>query len=81
MVVHVLFFGHYRDYVEGGACALELREGATIADAAARLADSDPRLMDLLARTRAAVGTAFVPADTVLHEGDELAFLPPMSGG
>lgn len=28
-----------------------------------------------------AVQQATVPGDTVLHEGDELAFLPPLGGG
>jgi molybdopterin converting factor small subunit len=81
MTVQVLLFGHYRDYAPGGTLSLTLTEGATVADAAAALAAQDSRLTDLLSRTRVAVGGDFAPADTPLHDGDELAFLPPMSGG
>lgn len=85
MTVRVLLFGHYRDAVPtgsvGGAFALDLPEGAAVADAADALARTDARLSDLLARTRQAVNADFAPADTVLRDGDEVAFLPPMSGG
>ncbi|HVK02513.1 MAG TPA: MoaD/ThiS family protein [Armatimonadaceae bacterium] len=85
MTVRVLLFGHYRDAAppeaEGGAFALPLPDGATVADAARALAERDGRFADLLARTRVAVRAEFAAPDTRLAEGDELAFLPPMSGG
>ncbi len=81
MKIHVLFFAHFRDVVPGGQLELELPEGATVADAAARLAERDNRLTDILNRTRVAVAADFAEPETRLKEGDELAFLPPMSGG
>lgn len=60
---------------------LALPEGATITAAATALATREPRLADLLTRTRVAVGAEFATPETSLHDGDELAFLPPMSGG
>lgn len=85
MTVRVLLFGHYRDAApeeaESGAFSREIPEGQTVADLAARLARSEPRLSDLLLRTRIAVGREFASPDTVLRPGDEVAFLPPMSGG
>ena len=83
MTVRVLLFGHYRDALSAGeaALALDLPAGATVADAARRLGESDGRLTDLLARTRTAVNAEFAPAETALRDGDEVAFLPPMSGG
>lgn len=79
--LRVLFFGHYRDVVPGGALDLSLPDTATVADIAEELAARDLRLADLLARTRIAVGGDFATLDTVLQDGDEVAFLPPMSGG
>ena len=79
MTIRVLFFGHYRDIA--AEIALELPGGATVADAADALARRDPRLVDLLSRTRVAVGAEFATPETTLKEGDEVAFLPPMSGG
>lgn len=81
MTVRALFFGHYRDIVPSGECVLNLRERATIRDAAEALAAQEPRLADLLTRTRVAVGAEFATPDTLLSDGAELAFLPPMSGG
>jgi molybdopterin converting factor small subunit len=83
VTVRVLLFGHYRDALPAGeaALALDLPAGATVADAARRLGESDGRLTDLLARTRTAVNAEFAPAETALRDGDEVAFLPPMSGG
>jgi molybdopterin converting factor small subunit len=81
MTVRALLFGHYRDAAPpGGAISVELPPGATAADLARRLA-ADPRLADLLARTRVAVNAEFAAPDAPLAEGDEIAFLPPMSGG
>lgn len=83
MTIRVLVFGHYRDALpagEGGV-TLDLASGATVADAARRMADISPRFAELLARTRVAVQAEFAASDTPLADGDEVAFLPPMSGG
>ena len=84
MTVHILLFGHYKDAVPNSGnspFALGVPEGAPVATVAGLLAERDPRLSDLLTRTRVAVGAEFAGPDTPLSEGDELAFLPPMSGG
>jgi molybdopterin converting factor small subunit len=82
ITVTVLLFGHYRDALPpNGSAPLMLADGATAADAAAALAERDSRLGDLLRRTRVAVRAEFAATDTVLTDGDEVAFLPPMSGG
>ena len=81
MTIHVLLFAHYRDILPGGQTDLTLPEGATVAAAAAALADRDARLAGILDRTRVAVAADFAEPDTRLRDGDELAFLPPMSGG
>lgn len=81
MTIRTVFFAHYREIVPGGELVLDLPAGATVADAATHLAERNPRLADLLTRTRAAVGTEFADPTTPLKDGDELAFLPPMSGG
>ncbi|WP_395144563.1 MoaD/ThiS family protein [Armatimonas sp.] len=81
MIIRALFFGHYRDIVPSGELALSLPDSATIADAAAALATTDLRLADILSRTRVAIGADFATPETPLKDGDELAFLPPMSGG
>lgn len=85
MTVRVLLFGHYRDAAppeaRDGAFAVALPEAATVAQLACRLAEREPRLSDLLRRTRVAVGAEFASPEAALADGDEVAFLPPMSGG
>lgn len=86
MIVRVLLFGHYRGAApvsvgSDGVFTADIPEGASVADLAAKIATMDSRLADILVRTRVAVGTEFAGPDTVLSAGDEVAFLPPMSGG
>ncbi len=82
MRVHVLLFGHYKDAVPGGALSLgDVPDGATVADVAARLGALDAGQADLLAHARVAVNAEFADRNTLLSDGDETAFLPPMSGG
>ena len=81
MTVRVLLFGHYRDVCPEGTLTLDVSEGATIADVAGRLAERDARFADLLARTRVAINADFTTPTAALSPDDEVAFLPPMSGG
>ena len=85
MTVHVLLFGHYKEAApvgaENGAFSLEVPAGATVADVARLLSARSDRLQDLLVRTRVAVGAEFAAPEMILADDDEVAFLPPMSGG
>ncbi|MBC8135916.1 MAG: MoaD/ThiS family protein [Fibrella sp.] len=81
ITVRIVLFGHLKDVFPRGETMLCLPHGATAADAAIALSAQDARLSDLLTKTRVAVREEFAGADTVLYDGDEIAFLPPMSGG
>ncbi len=81
MTIRVVLFGHLKDVFPHGRTTLALPLGATAGDAANALGIQDDRLVDLLARTRVAVREEFAEPDTILSDGDEIAFLPPMSGG
>jgi len=82
MVVRIRLFAQLRERAGADSIDAELAEGATVADALAELAGDDA-LGDLLARlpVRTAVNRELVDDDTPLHAGDELALLPPVSGG
>ncbi|MBV9852875.1 MAG: molybdopterin converting factor subunit 1 [Armatimonadetes bacterium] len=81
MTVTVLFFAHYQDIAGGREQARPLPDGATVADLAALLAREDPRLEGLLSYARVAVNADYADAATMLRDGDEVALMPPMSGG
>jgi molybdopterin converting factor subunit 1 len=78
--VMVRFFGHYRDFAPDGT-EMELPSGVTVAALAAKLAAQDTRLTGLDTHCRAAINEEYADPDAMLQEGDEIAFIPPMSGG
>ena len=54
---------------------------AIVRDRADALGERVPALRDYLGRVAWAVNRAYVPVETQLHDGDELAVIPPVSGG
>ncbi len=82
IVVHVRLFAMLRERAGTDTLALELREGATVADAMRALAGHE-RLGELLERmpVHMAVNRDYATAGTVLNPDDELALIPPVSGG
>ena len=46
-----------------------------------RLSESHPAAGGLLGRSRVAVNMEYVPADHVIRPGDDVAVVPPVSGG
>jgi len=61
--------------------ALELDEGATVADAYDRLAADQPEIAPALAGTLAVISGAHAERERPLRSGEELALLMPVSGG
>ena len=82
MVVRIRLFAQLRERAGADSIEAVLDDGATVADALRELSNGPP-LGELLARlpVRMAVNRELASADTALHAGDELALLPPVSGG
>ena len=82
MVVRIRLFAQLRQHAGADSIEAVLAEDATVADALRELSHGPP-LGELLARlpVRMAVNRELASADTALHAGDELALLPPVSGG
>ena len=81
MRVRVLFFGMLKDLVGKSSDSLELREGASVADLLEVYGAGVPQLKNSLASLAVAVNQQYAGAETKLKEGDEVALLPPVSGG
>lgn len=81
MTVACLFFAHYQDIIGGHELPVTIGEQATVRDLALALQQTYPDLGDLLEQGRAAVDAEFAHDDTPLHDGVEVAWMPPMSGG
>jgi molybdopterin converting factor subunit 1 len=81
MNIRLRYFAAFRETTGKNEEALTLRDMATVADARALLLERYPRLRPLMPRAVCAVNHRYVPPESVLHEGDELAFIPPVGGG
>jgi len=81
MTVTVKLFAILRDTAGVPELPLALPDGATVAVAVDALLALHPALAPFGARIACAVNLTRVPRDTVLRDGDELALLPPVSGG
>jgi molybdopterin converting factor subunit 1 len=81
MRVNVKLFAILREQAQKGELSLALSDGETVAGAAAALAQNVPAIAKYLPRVAFAVNQEYVPRETVLHEGDELAVIPAVSGG
>jgi molybdopterin synthase catalytic subunit len=79
--VTVKLFGSAREESGAKELSLELAEGARVAELRARLARELPAVGRLGLRLRVARNLELVGEDAALAEGDELALLPPVSGG
>ena len=81
ITVRMLFFAHLQDVARSHELTMMLPEDATVETAAALLAEREAGFASLLGQARAAVNAEFAEASTILYDGDEVAWMPPMSGG
>lgn len=77
MEVTVRLFASLRERAGASELTLDLPDGASVADALAELRGVAPEGLPLVM----AVNREYAPADQVLDPGDELALIPPVSGG
>jgi MoaE-MoaD fusion protein len=81
MRVRVLFFGRLKDIVGTAEEQAELSEGARVEDLFERYGRSFPELAKFRASVVASVNQELAEWRKPLAAGDEIAFLPPVSGG
>jgi len=81
MRVRVLFFGMLKDLVGKASDTLDLDQGASVADLLAHYETQIPRLRESLPSLALAVNQEYASRETKLRSNDEVAILPPVSGG
>jgi molybdopterin converting factor subunit 1 len=79
--VKVLFFGGLKEVAGGAEEFVEVPNGSRIEDLFAQFVSRSPELARYRGSLVASRNQEFAPWDTSLHSGDEIAFLPPVSGG
>jgi molybdopterin converting factor subunit 1 len=81
MRVVVKLFAAGRELTGAAECVLELHEAATVADVRRGLIERCPALTPLVPRSLVAVNAEYADDATRLSAGDEVALIPPVSGG
>ena len=81
MRIRVLFFGVLRDVVGVREDSLDVPEGGRLETVFEHYAARFPKLREMAASTVLALNQQFSSPSAPLAEGDEVAFLPPVSGG
>jgi MoaD family protein len=79
--VRVKFFAAPREAVGAGEIERELPAGSTVGELIDRLTEEYPVLRAYTRFISVAVNRAYVGMQTELHDGDEVACLPPVGGG
>lgn len=81
MTVRVRFFAMLRERAGRSDDTCELPDGAAVSDLWDALAGRLPQLAPLAATIRFAVNQEYVDRTHQLHDNDEVALIPPVSGG
>src|ERR1700732_1258173 len=81
MRVRVLFFGQLKEIVDAAVEDAELSEGARVEDLFERYARRFPKLVEFRNAIAASVNQEYAEWRAPLVHGNEVAFLPPVSGG
>ncbi|NJN56982.1 MAG: MoaD/ThiS family protein [Leptolyngbyaceae cyanobacterium SL_5_9] len=81
IAITVKLFAAYQEAYGVPELALEVTPGTTVVEVRDRLIAERPELAQWRDLTRFGINLQFVEADAILHPGDEVVLIPPVSGG
>ena len=81
MKINVRFFAQYKELTGADSIVMELPDGKSGSYLLEQLIKSYPGLKIMNNNVRLAVNLEFKSIDTILTDGDEVAFIAPVSGG
>ena len=81
MEITVRFFALYRERAGRNAFPVQLAQGATVADLTAEVRRQFPGLAPPQVQIVVAVNADYAEPEAVLHPGDDVCLIPPVSGG
>ncbi|MCH8288373.1 MAG: molybdopterin converting factor subunit 1 [Candidatus Marinimicrobia bacterium] len=81
MKVKLLLFASLKDIAGRRDLEMELDDGSTLQQVTEKLASLYPEIGRMQNSVRIAINQEFTDENISLNNGDEIAFLPPMSGG
>lgn len=81
MEIRVLFFGMLKDLIGRSSDSLSLPEHATLSDVLRHYEERMPRLRAMVPSIAMSINQEYARPESRLKAGDEIALLPPVSGG
>ncbi len=80
MQISVLLFGIAKDIVGNGTLQLDVDENCSVAQLKEKIVSDYPKF-ELLKHLAVAVNNEYGNSETIIKAGDEVALIPPVSGG
>ncbi|NIP99075.1 MAG: MoaD family protein [Nitrospinaceae bacterium] len=82
-MVTVKYFANLKQMAGKDQDEFEIAEGTTLEQLSERIGQAVPQLGDMVREKKVMISINYdvVPLDTVVQDGDEIALLPPFSGG
>lgn len=81
MELNVRLFALYRERAGQNIIKVAVEDGATVADLTDEVRRQVPNLAPPEVKIVVAVNADYADADVVLHPGDDICLIPPVSGG
>lgn len=81
MKITVKLFAAYQEACGVADMQMDVDDGATVATVRDRLIAEHPQLAQWRDLTRFGINLQFVAPEAVMHDGDEVVLIPPVSGG
>ncbi len=81
MKIEVRLFAAARELAGVSALEVELQSPATVRQLRHHLAEKAPALAPMVPHMAIAVGSDYVEDDALIRPGDQVACIPPVSGG
>jgi len=79
--INVLLFASLKDIAGKGQLEFEVADNCSVEDLSKKLYELYPKVESFDSSIRIALNQEFVEGDIELKDGDEVAYLPPVSGG
>lgn len=81
MKIQIKLFAAAREIGDRGELELEVSDGISVRELKLKISAEHPGLSELILRSAVSVNREFATDESLVHEKDEIALIPPVSGG